>query len=77
MEKFFSGNEVKLLGEPQANLITSGAEADKLSLFSGTNPIILYILFFLIDFQWKRLKLTFIYIYLSKEGRQTGARSFT
>ena len=30
-----------LLGEPQANLITSGAKPDKPSQFSGINPITL------------------------------------
>ena len=33
-----------LLGEPQANMIISGAEPDKLFPFSGTDPIILFIL---------------------------------
>ena len=33
-----------LLGESQTNLIASAAEPDKLSPFSSTNPIILFIL---------------------------------
>ena len=39
--------------EPQVNLITSGAKPDKLSPFSGTDPIILFILLlkFTSDFQ--------------------------
>ena len=32
-----------LSGKPQANLATSRAELDKLSPFSCTNPIILYL----------------------------------
>ena len=45
--KVYLAKRMNLLGEPQANLITSGAEPDKLP-FSGTDPIILFIL--LLDF---------------------------
>ena len=46
------------------SLVTSGAESDKLFPFSGTNPIILFILsliFALIFSKKKTLKFTFIY----------------
>ena len=52
-----------LLGEPQANPITSGAEPDKLSPFSSINPIILFIL--LLNFSHRfSVDIFKIYIYL-------------
>ena len=53
VEKVYLARQRNLLGEPQANLITSAAEPDKLSPFSGTNPIILLLLLlnFSFDFQ--------------------------
>ena len=44
----FQDSSHRGLGEPQANLITSGAERDKLFPYSGITPFILYIL--LLDF---------------------------
>ena len=45
-------------------LITSGAAPDKLFPFSGTDPIILFIL---IEFQKTPSKFTFINVYLYKK----------
>ena len=43
MEKFLTRRR-NLLGEPQANLITSVAKPDKFFPFSSTDPIIIFIL---------------------------------
>ena len=58
--KVYLARRRNLLGEPQANLITSGAEPDQFFPFSGTDPIILFIL--LLNFSRRFIYLS---IYLS------------
>ena len=56
-----SGKVEKLIGDPQTNLITFRAAPYKLSPFSGTYPIILFILLLNFSYQFSVESFEFIY----------------
>ena len=62
-EKDYLARPRNLLGELQANLITSGAEPNNFFPFSCTDPIILFILLFNFS-HWFSADTFKIYIYL-------------
>ena len=69
-----------LLGEPHANVISSGAEPDQLFPFGSTDPILLFIMLLNVPYRFSvdTFKI-FIYqrLFIQKVVRQNDTRSIT
>ena len=65
------------LGEPQGNLLTSGAEPDKLFPFSDTDPVILFILLLIFSHRFSEDTLLTFTLFIQKVVRQNDNHSIT